>query len=113
MSVGHFDTMLTKAFGSITTSYTSIGAPLSNNWRIFKITNNTDGDMLISFNASTDNIFVPAFSFTLYDLSTNAQSVKNSDGLVLALLTQFSIKSSTTPSKGAVWIEGCYARGLS
>lgn len=111
MAVARFDTIFTVAFGSITTSYTSLGTPLANNWRVFKITNNTDGDMLFSFNASTDNIFVPKASFTLYDLSTNAQPVQQSDSFVLALKTQFSIKSSTTPSMGAVWIEGCYAKG--
>lgn len=113
MAVSRFDTILTVAFGSITGSYTSLGSPLSNNWRMFKITNNTDGDMLFSFNASTDNIFVPAYSFTLYDLSTNAQNTRSSDSFVLAINTQFSIKYNTAPTKGAVWIEGCYAKGIS
>lgn len=111
MAVARADTILTKAFGAITNAYTTIGSPLSNNWRIFCITNNTNGDMLFSFNGSTDNIFIPAGGFRLYDLATNSPPVNESDNFVLALLTQFYVKYNTAPASGAVWIEGIYARG--
>lgn len=106
-----FDAIRTLAYTGISSSYASVGAVLAHNWRMFKITNNTDGDMLFSVNASTNQMFCPANSFTLYDVATNAQPVGVSDNLMLAIGTQFSVKQSTAPSKGAVWIEGLYAIG--
>ena len=111
MAVARVDAILTKASGSITNSYTTIGSALTHNWRIFKITNNTDGNMLFSFDGTTDNIFVPAYGFTLYDLSTNAPPVSETDTFVLALNTQFYVKYNSAPTTGSVWIEGVYARG--
>jgi hypothetical protein len=112
MAVVRFDAILTKAHGAITNSYTTIGAALTQNWRVVKITNNTDGDMLLSLNGTTDNIFVPAFGFTLYDLSTNAVNVQQTDSFIMQLGSQFYIKYSTAPTEGDVWIEGVYARGV-
>jgi hypothetical protein len=112
MAVVRFDALRTKAFGAITGSYTTLGTPLTRNWRIFKITNNTDGDLLFSLNGTTDNIFVPASSFTLYDLSTNALNVNDSDWFVMELNSQFYVKSSTVPTTGSVWVEGIYSTGV-
>ena len=109
MAVVRVDAIRTVSHGSITSSYTALGTPLTKNWRIFKITNNTDGDMLFSLDGTTDNIFVPAGSFTLYDLATNSDSVQ-SDLFVMQIGTQFYIKYSTAPTLGAVWLEGLYAK---
>ncbi len=112
MAVVRLDALRTKNNASITNSYTTLGTPLTKNWRIFKITNNTDGDMLISFDGTTDNIFVPAFSFTLYDLSTNAVNVQDSDWFVMQIGTQIYVKYSTVPTQGDVWVEGVYSTGV-
>lgn len=111
MAVARADSIRTLAFGSITGSYVAVGAAITHNWRIFKITNDTDGDLLVSFDGTTDNLFIPAMSFTLYDLSTNAPPLAEVDNLVLGINTQFYVKESTAPTKGAVWIEGIYAKG--
>lgn len=111
MAIVRADVIRTLAFGGISGSYATVGTALTHLWREFKITNNTDGDMLVSFDGTTDNLFVPAGSFTLYDLSTNAPNINNIDKLVLGIGTQFYVKQSTAPSKGAVWIEGLYAKG--
>ncbi len=79
---------------------------------MFKITNNTDGDMLISFDGTTDNLFVPGYGFTLYDLSTNAPNIQDSDSFVMQIGTQFYIKYNTAPTTGDVWVEGLYAQGV-
>ena len=112
MAVVKFDTLRTKAAAAITGSYTTLGTPLTQNWRMFKITNNTDGDLLISVDGTTDNLFVPAESFTLYDLATNAANVKDSDWFVMGLKVQFYVKYSTVPTSGDVWMEGLYSTGV-
>jgi len=111
MAIVRADSLRTVAFGAITSSYTSLGAALAHNWRMFRIINNTDGDMLFSFDATTDNLFTPAYSFVLYDLATNDSPVSETDNFVMQIGTQFSIKYSTAPTKGAVWVEGIYDKG--
>lgn len=112
MAIVRFDALRSLAFGGISGTYAPIGTPLDRNWRMFRITNDTDGDMFISADGTTDNLFVPANGFTLYDLSTNAQPIKQSDTFVMGIGTQFYVKQASAPTSGAVYIEGIYARGV-
>jgi hypothetical protein len=112
MAIVRIDSIRTKANGVITNSYTTVGAALANNWRMWRITNNTDGDMLFSLDGTTNNLFVPAFSFVLYDCSTNSPNVGDTDSFVMQIGSQFYVKYNTAPTKGDVWIEGIYARGV-
>lgn len=111
MAVARADSLRSIAFGSISGSYAAVGSAIAHNWRIFKITNNTDGDMFISFDGTTDNLFVPMASFTLYDLSTNAPPLSEVDNLVLGVGTQFYVKQSSAPTRGSLYVEGIYAKG--
>ena len=111
MAVVRVDTIRSKAAASVTGSYTTLGSALTHSWRVFKITNNTDGDLLFSFDGTTDNLFCPMGSFVLYDLSTNAPPLSEVDNLVLGVGTQFYVKTSTAATSGDVWIEGLYAKG--
>ncbi len=111
MAIVRADTLRTLAFGGISGAYATVGTPLAHSWRIFRITNNTNGDLFISLDGTNNNFFVPASSFVLYDLSTNAPPLKVTDNLMLPIGTQFYVKQSSAPSQGAVWIEGIYAQG--
>lgn len=110
MAIVRIDSIRSKAYGSITGSYTTVGSALTHNWRMWCITNNTDGDMMFSLNGSTDNVFVPAYSFRLYDLSTNAANVQDTDGFQMQIGSQFSVKYISAPTQGTVYIEGVYSR---
>ncbi len=110
MAVARFDALRSKAFGSITNAYTTLGTALTQNWRLFCIVNATDGDLLISADGTTDNFFLKANSFLLWDLATNAQPVASSDTFQLEIGTQFYVKYSSAPSVGSVYVEGIYAR---
>jgi len=90
MAVVRFDALKTKAFGAITASYTTFGTPISKNLRVLKITNNTNGDMLVSFDGTTDNVFIPANGFVLYDFATNALNVQDSDWFVIRTCCSYS-----------------------
>ena len=82
MAIARFDAIRSLPFSGISAAYAAVGTPLTRNWRIFKISNNTDGDLFISADGVIDNFFIPAGSFTLYDLSTNAPPVSQSDTFV-------------------------------
>lgn len=112
MAIVRFDALRSLAFGGISGSYAPIGTPLARNWRMFRVTNNTDGDMFISADGTTNNLFVPKNGYVLYDLATNAPPINQSDTFVMGIGTQFYVKQSTAPSSGAVYIEGIYARGV-
>jgi hypothetical protein len=105
------DVLRSIAFGSISGTYTKVGTPISYNWRMFRLINDTDGDMFVSVDGVNNNYFVPANSFVLYDLACNSAPAQQSDGFVLAIGTQFWIKQSTAATQKAVYIEGLYARG--
>lgn len=110
MAVARFDALRSLAFGGISGTYAALGTPLSQNWREFRIVNATDGNVFISADGVTDNFFLPANSFLLWDLATNAPPISDTDTFVLAINTQFYVKQSTAPTSGAVYIEGIYAR---
>jgi hypothetical protein len=112
MAVARFDAYKTLAYTGISAVYATVGSEVANNWRIFCITNNTNGDLAFSADGVTDNFFVPAYSFKLFDLSTNAVPLTSSDNFVLAIGTQFYVRYITAPSAGAVYVEGIYAKGI-
>lgn len=112
MSVARFPSIRTLAAGSLSSSYASIGTPFQENLRAFRLVNNTPGDLLFTTDVTTDQFFVPAMSFVLYDLCANAANIKNSDWLVTASLTQFSAKTVTAAPTGNVWVEGVSTMGV-
>lgn len=101
----------TLNYTDISGTYAALGAIVDHNWRAFCITNNTDGDLAFSVDGVSDNIFIPAFSFRLYDISTNSPPISPIDNLVIGINTQFYVKSITAATSGDVYLEGLYAKG--
>lgn len=101
--VATIDTIRTLAHTGISGSFAAVGIPLSFPTRLICFTNNTDGDMFFSDNATANQLFIAAGSFKLFDLNTNR--LNQQQLWVFATGTQFYVVESTTPSKGAVYIE--------
>lgn len=99
----------TLAFGDISGSYAAVGTPLAYPCRIICLSNNTEGDMFFSRDGSTDELFVAAGSFKLFDVQTNHRPV-NEDSFVFHAGTQWYVKQITAPVSGSVYIETIYAR---
>ena len=99
-----FEPIKTLAFGGISAAYASVGSPSTHPIRIFKITNNTEGDMMFTTNTAQDEMFIPASSFTLYDIQSNINP-RTDDSFVLEVGTQFSVKQVTAPVSGSVYVE--------
>lgn len=102
-----FDTLRSLAFGSISGTYAAVGSSFQNPVRLICITNNTDGDMLFSFDGVNNHVFVPSHSFKLFDLTTNRQQNENSFEIIAG--TQVYVKQSTAASSGSVYVETIYA----
>jgi hypothetical protein len=110
MTEARFDTLRTLGFASITASYQPLGLSITHLWREWKLTNATNGNMLISFDGTNDNMFVPANSFTLFDITTNSNQ-NAAAPLTMSIGTQFLIKYSSVPTSGAVYLEAIYEKG--
>lgn len=106
----YFDTLRSLAFGGISASYAQVGSTLSVNPRIMCITNKTQGDMIFSTDDTNvdGQIFIPAGSFKLYDLTANLVP-GHDDNFVIAVGTKFYVKQVTAPTSGGVYIEFVYA----
>lgn len=106
----YFDTLRSLAFGSISGTYAAVGTPFTEEARIICFTNKTAGDMILSTDPdnAAGQIFVPAGSFKLYDLTANLVPGKD-DSFVIAKGTQFYVKQVTAPVSGSVYIEDVYA----
>lgn len=107
-NIVRFDAVRTVAFGSVTASYTPLGLPFDHAMRVLQFINNTDGDMMISFDGSTDNIPCLAGSFDLYDLTSdqdNGESFRYQKG------TQLSIKYIGIPTTGTFYVVAIYGKG--
>ena len=106
--VVRFDAIRTLAFGAISGTYAKLGVANAHLGRVLKIINNTNGDIFISFDGSTDNDFIPASNFCLYDLTSN---LFPGTEYVLERGTQIWVKQSTAPTSGSVYATIVYGQG--
>ncbi len=97
------DTIRTLAFGGISGTYAVVGSVFSFPVKLICFTNNTDGDVFFSDNGTANQLFVAAGSFKLFDFTSNRNALQPVWALPTG--TQFYVKQSTAPSKGAVYIE--------
>lgn len=98
-----FETLKSLAHTSIGASYAAIGTPLSSPAVVVTFKNQTNGDVLVSTDGTLDKLVLPANSFTIYDIRTNAPVNSN---FMFAQGTQFYIKDGTSaPSSGTFYIE--------
>lgn len=104
-----YEPLRTVGFGSITSSYESVGLPFANPVRILKVTNLTDKNILVSLNGIDDHDIVAANGFFLYDYSSNRANVAG-------LLEQpqgdrIYVKASTVslPTAGSLYVTVVYA----
>jgi len=96
----------TAAFGSITGTYTEVGAPLTNPVRVFNFQNQTDADLLISFNGTDDHIFLPSHGFFVLDITANKNSP--SGFFIFSNAPIFVKDNGTPPTTGALYVMSFY-----
>ena len=107
-NIVRFDAIRSIVFGSISNTYAKLGTALGHPMRVLHFINNTNGDMMISFDGSTDNIAVLADSFALYDLTSDQdqnESFRYEKG------TQLWIKYLSVPTSGTFYVAAVYGKG--
>jgi hypothetical protein len=101
-----FEPLRSIAFGGISGAYAAVGTPTSNMIRQFCISNNTQGDMILSVDntVAAGQMFVAAGGFLLIDVMSN-MNPRTDDKFLLPIGTQFYIKQVTAPVAGNVYIQ--------
>lgn len=103
-----FDEVRTINYAATGAAYVAIGDPFEHVMRLVKITNNTDGDLLISTDGETDMDICPSGGFSLYDFTTNGPTGTE---FVMPKGLQFYAKRSTVPTQGDLYITCVYGLG--
>ena len=105
----YFDTLRSLAFGGISAVYAAIGTAFTVEPRIICITNNTDGDLIVSDdnNVVAGKLFLGKGTFKLFDLQSN-MNPDIDDGFVMAKGTILYTKQVTAPGSGSIYVELIY-----
>jgi hypothetical protein len=107
-NIVRFDAVRSLANGSITNSYQALGTRFTHPMRVVHLINGTDGDMMISFDGSTDNVPVLSSSFALYDLTSDQDA---NESFRYELGTQIYIKYITAPTTGTFYLVCVFGKG--
>lgn len=110
-NVVRFDAVRSIALASITASYLPVGIPFAHAMRVLHFINNTNGDMMVSFDGVTDNVPVLAEGFALYDLTSDEDTnetfrYQNGTQIYVRYLS-----APTTPADGAFYLVAVYGKG--
>lgn len=84
------------AAGSLTTSYQNLGGVFTRDAFRIWIVNNTNGDIYVSLDGTTNNMKLPALSGRSYDNKTNDMYIKSG--------TQFQVKWDSAPGAPSGWV---------
>jgi len=107
VAVARLDELRSLGFAGISGTYAAVGGPLTHLARIVTVTNNTEGDILLTSDNTRDEMFVAAGSYKLYDIQAN-QNDNFDDKYVLPIGLQFYVKQLEAPVSGSVYIEIIY-----
>lgn len=104
-----FEAVREVAFGAIGAAYSAVGVRTIDYTRLLMASNDTDADVYVSFDGTTDHIRIKAGSQKTFDLTANTV---HDDGYFLDRNTQIFIKRvSGAPTTGLVWFEVMYGGG--
>lgn len=105
----YIDTLRSLAFGGISAVYAAIGTAFTVEPRIICITNNTDGDLIVSDDNTNaaGKLFLAKGTFKLFDLQSNMDP-NIDDGFVISQGTILYTKQVTAPSTGSIYVELIY-----
>lgn len=106
-----FDTIRTTAMASITNAYLPLGTPFGSPMRLLHFVNNTNGDMMVSFDGTNDNVIVTANTGVIYDITSDEDVAET---FRMSAHTQVYLKyisAPTTPTDGAFYLACLFGLG--
>lgn len=110
-NIVRFDAVRSIALASITALYLPVGSPFAHAMRVLHFINNTNGDMAVSFDGTTDNVIILAGGFALYDLTSDQdvnEAFRYQNGTQIFVRY---ISAPTLPADGAFYLVAIYGKG--
>lgn len=98
-------------FSSVTANYTVFGSRFGHAMRVLHFINETDGDIAISFDGTTNNIPIFAGTFALYDLTSDQdanESFRYEKGTQLYVKY---ISLAQAPTTGTLYCVAIFGKG--
>lgn len=103
-----YEPLRSLAFGGISGSYAGVGTAFVFPVRILKITNQTNADLLISFDGVTDRDIIPAGTIEVLDYGSNKADTGGQ--LDQSMGDRVYVKqASGAASSGSVYVTAIYA----
>lgn len=96
------------AFGSIVAGYTGIGTVFAHPARLVRITNNTNADLMFTYNTDEDQIIVPAYTSYVDDITANTFTTQMSGILAKAKGSRLYVKRIEAPTLKGVYVSVLY-----
>ena len=102
-----YEPLRSLGFADIGANYVNIGDPFSHPVRILRVFNNTDVDLLISFDGETPEDFIATKSGYVYDYSTNRS---DQAGLAeqVAGTSIYVKENGTSAASGSIYVTVIY-----
>lgn len=107
-NIARVDALRSLGFASISGTYAALGTPFGHPMRVIHFVNATNGDIFVSFDGTTNNLFMPAGSFVLYDIASDDDPT---DNFRVSKGTQIYIKQSSAPTSGNFYLQCIYGQG--
>lgn len=103
------ETMRSLTAAGIGAAFAAIGTAFDNSIRILSIKNNTDGDVIFSFDGVNDHEILPASAALVYDLTAN--KVHDGGAFIARDTIMYAKDGPTAPTTGTVYVSVYYALG--
>ncbi len=102
------ETLRSLAFGGISASFAAVGAVLANPIISYKISNDTDANLILSYDGVNDHEFLASNSFVLFD--TGANKSNRGEGLYLSQGDRLFVRQEVgAPTSGNVYFSAYFA----
>ena len=99
-----FDELRSIDSSTLTGSYQVVGSTFSSPIIMLKIVNDANEDVTVSYDGSTDQDFVPANGFTLYDFNTNHYASSRGGGGAFQLAVGEGVYVKGTAGTGTIYV---------
>ena len=111
-----FDNIRSIALGSITNAYQALATaggqkPFLHPVRILHFVNNTNGDMMVSFDGVNDHVIITANTGVIYDITSDEDYPESLRMSANTTVYVKYISAPTTPADGAFYLACMYGLG--
>ncbi len=111
MAIVVFDQIRVLAEAGTSASYALVGGALTDTARMVLINNTMNGDLMMSFDGTTDQLYIQAGQAMVLDFSSDKEAPSYQFGLAKGTFFWVRWFGLTNPTTGDIFISVVYGRG--